>query len=659
MRKFPFFIVSLLLLFTTATNVQAGRVDPKLQESLESASPDQKVPVIVTLATRVDLSSIQDRGKGVRRSKMVDALRRHADRAQGPLLAFLQSRGATRIVQLWAINAIAATVPSQAIDALANQPGVDTVQLDETFNAPVPTSGTTVVPEWNIDTIRAPELWELGYTGQGVVVANMDTGVDVAHPDLNGRWRGGTNSWFDPHYEHDTPFDSNGHGTQTMGIIVGGDAGGTAIGVAPGARWIAVKIFNDAGQASFSVVHQGFQWFLDPDGNASTDDAADVVNNSWQLLGANLCNREFQPDILMLKTAGIAVVFAAGNEGPAPSTSVSPANNPGGFAVGSVDDSLTIAGDNSRGPSACGGTIFPEVVAPGVNVKTADLSFGGYAFYSTVSGTSVAAPHISGAMALLISAFANVTVADLEGALKESAQDLGRVGADNIYGYGLIDVVLARDLLRAGNQESQVNAGTDQTVYRQLRAKLDGTVTDDGLPPMTTTWTKQSGPGTVTFRNANAQDTTATFSAAGTYVLRLTANDGMNAPVSDDVQIIVNTNLHVGDLDGTSSNIGGKRWRAFVTVMVHNANIAIHGGVSGATVTGTWSAGNGNGRQLSCTTNGSGTCTVQSGRLSRATAASVRFTVTGVTKAGFIYQSRANHDPDGDSTGTSITVNRP
>ena len=94
--------------------------------------------------------------------------------------------------------------------------------------------------------------------------------------------------------------------------------------------------------------------------------------------------------------------------------------------------------------------------------------------------------------------------------------------------------------------------------------------------------------------------------------------------------------MHIGDLDGTSSNIVGKRWRAFVTVMVHNANIAIHGGVSGATVTGPWSAGDTNGRTLSCTTNG-GTCTVQSGRLSRATAASVRFTVTG----------------------TSITVNRP
>src|SRR5262245_19791342 len=131
MRKFPYFIVSLLLLFTTTTHVQAGHVDPKLQKSLQSASTEQKVPIIVTLTEKVDLSPIKDKDKHVRRSKITNALRSHAGRTQKQLIAFLKSRGATDIVQLWAINAIAATVPSQAIDELANQPGVDTVQLDK------------------------------------------------------------------------------------------------------------------------------------------------------------------------------------------------------------------------------------------------------------------------------------------------------------------------------------------------------------------------------------------------------------------------------------------------------------------------------------------------------------------------------------------------
>lgn len=165
----------------------------------------------------------------------------------------------------------------------------------------------------------------------------MDTGVDINHPDLQSKWRGGTNSWYDPNGEHATPYDAHGHGTQTMGIMVDGDAGGTSVGVAPVANWIAVKIFNDRGTASLSVIHQGFQWLLDPDHNPDTDDAPDVVNNSWGLDSVNGCSSEFQADIQALKASNIAVVFAAGNYGPYPSTSISPANNTISFAAGATD----------------------------------------------------------------------------------------------------------------------------------------------------------------------------------------------------------------------------------------------------------------------------------------------------------------------------------
>jgi bacillopeptidase F len=279
-----------------------------------------------------------------------------------------------------------------------------------------------------------------------VVVATLDSGVDVNHPDLRDRWRGGVNSWFDPNGEHLEPFDQDGHGTQTMGILVGGDASGEAIGVAPDARWIAAKIYNDLGIATLSGIHEAFQWLLDPDGDSLTDDAPSLVVCPWGVdVALDRCEPEFHPDIQALKTAGIAVVFAAGNDGPGIGTSSPPANAPGSLAAGAVDSSATVATFSSRGPSACGGGLYPQLAAPGVNVKTADLTAGGVFpnSYRTVSGTSYAAPHIGGALALLQSALPQTDPDQLEAALFRSAMDVGSAGPDFSTGYGIVDVVAA------------------------------------------------------------------------------------------------------------------------------------------------------------------------------------------------------------------------
>ncbi|RMG00460.1 MAG: choice-of-anchor D domain-containing protein [Nitrospirae bacterium] len=243
----------------------------------------------------------------------------------------------------------------------------------------------------------------------------------------------------------------------TMGIMVGGDLGGSAIGVAPGAKWVAAKIFNDAGESWDSIIHEAFQCILDPDGDPLTDDTPDVVNNSWGIDIPGVCFTEFQPDIDMLKTAGIAVVFSAGNSGPSGNTDLSPGNNTNGYAVGAVDPSMTIANFSSRGPSACDGSIFPEVVAPGVNIRSAYLTTGGLFSdsYAFGSGTSFAAPHVAGAMALLVDAFPGISPSELERVLEGTALDIGDVCPDNAYGYGLIDPLRAFDTLQ--NNEPRVS----------------------------------------------------------------------------------------------------------------------------------------------------------------------------------------------------------
>ena len=281
------------------------------------------------------------------------------------------------------------------------------------------------------------------------MVANLDTGVDATHPDLATQWRGGTNSWYDPYGQHSTPFDPNGHGTWTMSVMVGGSSGGTAIGVAPSARWIAAKIYNDSGTATTSAIHQSMQWLLDPDGNINTDDAPDIVNNSWALSNIGGCNLDFEPDLQSLVAAGITPVFAAGNYGPSGATSVSPPNNPSAFSVGAVDNSDAIYAASSRGPTSCGlgaSATYPSVVAPGVEVFVADL----YGSYYMSSGTSLAAPHAAGALALLLSASPALTVAQQEAALRTSARDLGSAGPDNSFGNGRIDVLAAYNALTNG-----------------------------------------------------------------------------------------------------------------------------------------------------------------------------------------------------------------
>jgi bacillopeptidase F len=166
----------------------------------------------------------------------------------------------------------------------------------------------------------------------------------------------------------------------------------------------------------------------------------------------DVCYLEFQQDIQALKASEIAVVFSAGNEGlNGPASSISPANNPESFAVGAVSSTLDIAGFSSRGPSACvlENDFFPEVVAPGVSVKTSDLTYNGLFPIRThsVSGTSFASPHVAGAMALLLSAFPELTVSEVESALMDTAVDLGDIGPDNDYGFGMIDAMAAYRLL--------------------------------------------------------------------------------------------------------------------------------------------------------------------------------------------------------------------
>lgn len=480
------------VLLLASVQISAGTLEPELQEAIEGLEPGDMVDVIVRCSGPLHPGDIQGQDLQARREAMIRALQNKSQACYRSLSEVLEHTSPEPPVELWISNAVAARVPVASLTGLVHRAGVESVGLDETFDLPEPlpsgaASSDSGVPEWNIEMIGAPGLWGLGHEGTGVVVATMDTGVDPYHPDIGAKWRNGANSWYDPYGEHPTtPYDGNGHGTWTMGVLVGGDAGSSAIGVAPAAQWIAVKIFKDNNRAHLSKIHQGFQWLLDPDGDPATADGPDVVNNSWYLSRTvDECDTEFAADIAVLEALDIGVVFSAGNTGPGQATSVSPSNDPRSLAVGAVDELGNAAGFSARGPSACDGGVYPQVVAPGVGIWTADRTFGGVFpdSYIAVSGTSFSAPHVAGGMALLLEAFPGATLSEIELAIRESARDLGQSGPDNDSGFGLLDLVGAYDWLLDNNGSpgpGQLALGAASYAVDESAGDLTVTVTRSG-----------------------------------------------------------------------------------------------------------------------------------------------------------------------------------
>jgi subtilisin family serine protease len=465
---------------------EAVVVAPGLLAVLQSGPPGGEVPVIINLADRVNINQIPilpanntRAGKALRRNAFARALKDKADKTQRPLTALLHNRNIKEIRSLWLTNSIAATVPSSVISELMSVPEVESIELDAVVQAPLVILAAAGNPIWGISAINAPALWNAGIEGNGAVVASLDTGVDVTHPDLMYRWRGGTcsappdcPSWYDPYNDSTLPYGipatsnsltlldyTHAHGTHTMGTMVGGAASfqGYAIGVAPGAKWISAKVFDDAtGSSTISTILSAFQWALAPAGDAAN--APDVINNSWVIGSQNTCDTSVLTAITNLTAAGIEVVFAAGNVSLPPATtssSFSPANNPGVFAVGAVDNLDNIGNFSAWGPSACAGrtTNFPNLVAPGVvnnitapkegGILSSVPEGGKYGAYWYLEGTSMAAPHVSGGAALLEGAMPSLTPAQIEEAFQQSALSLGSPLPNNTYGYGLLDVEAA------------------------------------------------------------------------------------------------------------------------------------------------------------------------------------------------------------------------
>ncbi|MFH1727553.1 MAG: S8 family serine peptidase [Pseudomonadota bacterium] len=349
---------------------------------------------------------------------------------------------------LWNCNSIVAYVNKKGLAWLTSRSDVQKILLDrdmqiepgfpslspfEEDDKP-PVGYTYGLKKIGIDKLNEEMPW---LTGEGVLVGVIDSGVDGTHPELEGKiYKFKNMNSSDPNASDDNPVDYHGHGTHVSGTILGGNLSGAQIGVAPGAMLVASAALS--GWSPYSNILEAMQWIMDPDGDPETADFPRVVNCSWH--SGNAPSQEpFYKAIAAWEAANIVPNFSAGNAGENGLTN--PKEFPSTFTVAATDMNDLIAPFSSHGPAIYLGDEFmkPEVSAPGVDIFSS-LPEGKYEKWS---GTSMAAPHVAGTMALLFQIDPELTVDGVKELLISTSVDLGDEGWDYRYGFGRIDAFAA------------------------------------------------------------------------------------------------------------------------------------------------------------------------------------------------------------------------
>ncbi|MHB9752984.1 S8 family serine peptidase [Streptomyces sp. BYX5S] len=457
----------------TEDSAVSAKVDSALTKAVKGGDD---ATFFVVLKDKADLTTAKkQRTHAKAATAAYKALKTHAADSQKSLNAFLDKEKVGH-QDFWITNAVQVTGDQDLVKELAKRSDVKEIVKERTFTlddietsdakvaetrSGVATSADgTDTPTWGVADIKADQVWDqYADRGEGIVVANVDSGVQYNHPDLVKQYRGNNG---DGTFTHDynfydptgncspdgTPCDNNGHGTHTMGTMVGKNG----IGVAPNAKWIAAK-GCESDRCTNSYLLAAGQWILAPTDhngqNPRPDLAPNIVNNSW---GQNYGTDPFYEDVIdAWKSAGIFEAFAAGNfgDGETCSTTDPPGAQTDAYGVGAYDSSGTISDFTGFGPSRIDGSMKPNITAPGVDVESAWLNSS----YNTIDGTSMATPHVAGAVALLWSAAPSL-VGDIDETrrlLDEGATDVddthcgGTADANNVWGNGKLDILSTVD----------------------------------------------------------------------------------------------------------------------------------------------------------------------------------------------------------------------
>ena len=484
----------------------------------------------------------------------------------------------------WIANAMVVEYDSSVLseDDLTDVSGVDRVHPNfnvsiNSVSQPEPATGITpTAPAQDIDAtyglemVRAPETWETYDTqGEGVGVAVLDTGVDVDHEDLE------LEDW--AHFDEDgvpvgsEPQDSDGHGTHVAGTVAGGNASGTAIGVAPEADLYGVKVLDDSGEGTFTQIIAGMEWAVEH------DDDIDILQMS---LGAEGYNDEMIGPVENARDAGQIVSASIGNEGEGISGSpgnvysalsagaVDGSKQPAGFSGGEVIDTESAWGDDAPVDWPDEYTV-PDITAPGVDVLSADAGSDGD--LTDLSGTSMASPHVAGSAALLLSMMddEDIQAEEVESALRTTAVNPDSNHVDNRYGHGIIDSFAAATELFDGatitgtvSENSSLNPIPDASV---VSSEGTSTVTDnDGNYQLAVPQGPQNitadafgwGPETALI-NAGDEEIDKDFELSEVTDVAIDTNAQSRVDPGDEYSIsfaVAHVNTYEVDIDGVSGD---------------------------------------------------------------------------------------------------------
>jgi serine protease len=581
------------------------------------------------------------------------------------------AHGLTELEQLYGSDHVRrVAVPEQASDAVTEALGKNPLVEYAEANYIASTQFTPDDPfysyQWHLsnDTyggIQIEQAWDVT-SGHDAIVAVLDTGVAYEnYSDSTGSYYVApdlTETRFVPGYDfinNDSHAnDDHSHGTHVAGTIAQSTDNARGVsGVAFNSSVMPVKVLGKDGSGSHSGIANGIKW--------SADNGANVINLS---LGGSSPSQTLEDALAYAHNKGVTIVAAAGNDGQE-GVSYPAAYDDYVIAVSATRYDEQIASYSNYGSSidlaAPGGDTsvdqngdgYPDGVLQNTfNPSTQNTSDFGYYFFQ---GTSMAAPHVSGVAALIVSQGVTdpLQVRDI---LESSAKDKGPEGVDIYYGHGIVDAAAALALLSDTNSAPVATDDTAET--DEDNAVVIDVLSNDSDPdgdPLSVSSVTTASHGSVVINDDDSITYTPEANYIGSDSFTYTISDGNggtdSAGVTVDVQAADSAHVHVGDLDA-STHVKGKsgQWEVFVTAIIHDS---VDQPVGGATVTGSWS-GDATGT-VSGTTNSDGTVSFETGNLKGGN--SVTFSVEDVSSSS-PYDPDSNHDPDGDSDGTTITVTK-